>query len=273
MDKILESIKDFLFTGNNLTIVIVLATILLVLLLAIIITSIKKKNVEKKVAAEEAMLAHEENEDTESLDIETIVLSPVVDEEIVEDTGAVMVNNETASQVADETVIMTPVREKKRPIKKKKSQEIKIPQERVSSFGEPNPSKDDGKLPGTIQIYKDTNDKYRFRFRSSNNFTVGHSQAYTSKSACKSGIQAVIRVADLATVVEVSDEKYVSIIGKSVFEVYKDNDNKYRFRLMSQNAMNILASQGYFSKYNCLKGIESIRRIAEYHNIVDDTKI
>ena len=41
----------------------------------------------------------------------------VLDEEIKEEVGAVVVNNETASQVADETVIMTPVREKKRPIK------------------------------------------------------------------------------------------------------------------------------------------------------------
>ena len=272
MEKILASVKDFLFTGNNLTVVIVLVAIVLILLLAIIITSIKKRNVERKVAEEEAMLSEEEKAESKSLALETIVLSPIADEEIKEDSGAVVVNNETAMQVADETVIMTPVREKKRPIKNK-NKEVHVPQERVSSFGEPNPSSNDGKLPGNIQIYVDTTGKYRFRFHSSNKFTLGHSQAYSTKSACKYGIQAVIRAAEKATIVEVDSDKYVSLIGKSVFEIYKDNDKKFRFRLMSANAMNILASQGYSSKINCLKGIESIKRIAEYHTITDDTQL
>lgn len=268
MEKILEGIKNFLSTGNNLTVVIVILAIVLVLLIAVIVTSIQKRNVEKKVAKEEALLNEEEAIENKPLDIETIVLSPIVDEE--EESGAVVVNNETATQIADETVIMTPVREKKRPIKKPKNI-VHIPQEKVSSFGEPNPSSNDGKLPGTVQIYKDTKGKYRFRFHSSNKFTLGHSQGYLAKAACKSGIRAVVRAAKNANVVEVADENYVSLIGKSVFEIYKDKEDKFRFRLMSANAMNILASQGYSSKTNCLKGIESIRRIAEFHTIVDDT--
>ncbi len=40
MEKILENIKSFLSTGNNLSIVIVLAVIVLSLLIAIIATSI-----------------------------------------------------------------------------------------------------------------------------------------------------------------------------------------------------------------------------------------
>jgi len=269
MEKILENIKSFLSTGNNLSIVIVLAVIVLSLLIAIIATSIKKKCVEKKVAEEEAMAAEEETEEFKPLDIENIVLSPIVDEEIKEEVGAVVVNNETASQVADETVIMTPVREKKRPVKKKKEEHV--PQEKVSSFGDPKPSSNDGKLPGTVQIYIDNAGKYRFRFRSSNSFTVGHSQGYVAKSACRSAIQAVVRSAEKATIIDTTKDGYVSMIGKPVFEIYKDKEGKDRFRLMSQTAMNLLASQGYTSKANCLKGVESVIRIAEYHTISDDT--
>ena len=152
MEKIIESIKAFLSTGNNLPVIIVLAVIVISLLTAVIVTSIQKKRVEKKVAKEEAMIGVEEKTATKSVDIETIVLSPIVDED-KEEVGAVVINNVTASQVADETVIMTPVREKKRPIKKKKA--VHVPSEKKSSFGEPNPSPDDGKLPGTIQIYVD----------------------------------------------------------------------------------------------------------------------
>ena len=268
MEKIIESVKTFLSTGNNLPILIVLAVIVVSLLTAVIVTSIQKKRVEKKVAEEESMIGEEEIKESRHLNIETIVLSPIVDEEDKE-VGAVVVNNETASQVADETVIMTPVREKKRPIKKKK--EARVAQEKESSFVEPIPSPNDGKLPGSIQIYVDNAGKYRFRFHSSNGLTIGHSQSYVAKAACRGAIQAVVREAGKATITDCTKSNYVPMLGKSVFEIYKDKENKFRFRLMSQTAMNLLASQGYTAKANCLKGIESIIRIAEYHSIVDDT--
>ena len=271
MDKIIEGIKSFLSTGNNLTIVIVIAVLVLALVIAMITASIKKKKVEKKVAEEEALAQEEEAEEQKPLAIETITLSPIVEDDTKkEESGAVLVNSATASEIADETVIMTPVREKKRPIKKLKETERK-PQEKVSSFVELLPSPDDGKRPGTVQIYKDNGGKYRFRFRSSNMNTVGHSQGYTAKSACKSGIQAVVRAAENATISDSTKEEYVSVIGKASFEIYKDKEGKFRFRLIAANASNVLASQGYTTKANCLKGIESIRRIAEYHVVSDDT--
>ena len=67
-----------------------------------------------------------------------------------------------------------------------------------------------------------------------------------------------------------SDE-YVASIGRTVFEIYRDNERKFRFRLTAANASNILASQGYTSKVNCINGTESVRNIAAFHNLVDDT--
>lgn len=269
MDKIIEGIKNFLSTGNNLTVVIVIAVLVIALFVAMVVASIKKKKVEKKVAEEEAM-ASAEAEEEKPIAIETITLSPVLEEAEKEQTGAVLVNSEAASEIADETVIMTPVRDKKRPVKKAAKKEVQ-PQERVSSFVEPLPSPDDGKRPGTVQIYKDNGGKFRFRFRSSNTNTVGHSQGYTAKSACKSGIQAVVKAAEFASITDNTKEEHVTAIGKATFEIYKDKENKFRFRLIAANASNILASQGYTTKANCLNGVESIRRIAEYHTVVDDT--
>ena len=43
------------------------------------------------------------------------------------------------------------------------------------------------------------------------------------------------------------------------FQIYKGNDNQYYFRLFASNGQNILSSEGYTSKTNCQKGIESVK--------------
>jgi hypothetical protein len=41
------------------------------------------------------------------------------------------------------------------------------------------------------------------------------------------------------------------------FEVYKDSQGEYRFRLKASNGQTLLFSEGYSSKSGCMKGIES----------------
>ena len=43
------------------------------------------------------------------------------------------------------------------------------------------------------------------------------------------------------------------------YQIYKDNADKFRFRLNAKNGQQILASQGYASKASCKNGIESVR--------------
>ena len=43
------------------------------------------------------------------------------------------------------------------------------------------------------------------------------------------------------------------------FEVYKDKREQFRFRLKADNGQNILASEGYTTKANCINGIESVK--------------
>ncbi len=46
------------------------------------------------------------------------------------------------------------------------------------------------------------------------------------------------------------------------FEVYKDNNEEYRFRLKAANGEIIASSEGYSSKSACLNGIESVKNNA-----------
>lgn len=52
-----------------------------------------------------------------------------------------------------------------------------------------------------------------------------------------------------------------------MFEVYKDKAGEFRFRLKAKNGQNILGSEGYTQKANCLNGIESVRK-----NSQDDSR-
>lgn len=46
------------------------------------------------------------------------------------------------------------------------------------------------------------------------------------------------------------------------FEVYKDKAEEWRFNLVAPNGEVIASSEGYTSKDNCLKGVESVKRWA-----------
>lgn len=47
------------------------------------------------------------------------------------------------------------------------------------------------------------------------------------------------------------------------FQVFKSSKNQqYYFRLLAKNGEIILASEGYTTKYNCIKGIQSVKKHA-----------
>lgn len=268
MDKFIGSMKGFPLEGNNLTVVLVILGIVLAIAIAMIIAAIQKKQVEKKIAKEEAMLSDEELFDFKSLDLDLSIIS----DDVEEDSKAIVVNDDTSSMIADETVIMTPVKEKKW-LPRQLRKVVPGPQEKVSSFSEPNPSANDGKLKGGIQIFKDSQGNYRFRIISSNNCTIAHSVSYVNKASCKRGINTAIRAIRYASLVDTTTSDYTRLLGKSSFEIYRDKENRFRFRLTSANARNLLASQGYFTKSNCLRGIDSVKKVADFHNIMKDAEL
>jgi uncharacterized protein YegP (UPF0339 family) len=70
---------------------------------------------------------------------------------------------------------------------------------------------------------------------------------------------------------EIKDKEEIlehKLIGK--FEVYKDKEDKYRFRLKAANGEIIAAaSQGYSTKQSCLKGIKSVKKNAQELEVRD----
>lgn len=55
------------------------------------------------------------------------------------------------------------------------------------------------------------------------------------------------------------------------FEIFKDANNKYRFRLKAANGEIIAASEAYNSKDACLNGITSVKNNAVEARIEDLT--
>ncbi len=56
------------------------------------------------------------------------------------------------------------------------------------------------------------------------------------------------------------------------FEIYKDAKEEFRFRLKAPNGEIIAVGEGYTTKANCKKGIESIKTNAIKAEVIDLTK-
>lgn len=56
-----------------------------------------------------------------------------------------------------------------------------------------------------------------------------------------------------------------------MFEISRDLENKFRFKLKTRTLQDILVSPGYVSKFNCINGVKSVRNVLEFHTLRDDT--
>ena len=116
-------------------------------------------------------------------------------------------------------------------------------------------------MAGKFEVYEDKSGKFRFRLKASNGQVIGTSQVYSSKNACVKGIGSVKVNAQTAKFENQTEDDYAHETNPK-FEMYQDKAGEFRFRLNARNGKSILASEGYSSKGNCLKGIESIRKNA-----------
>jgi hypothetical protein len=53
------------------------------------------------------------------------------------------------------------------------------------------------------------------------------------------------------------------------FEIYTDDSGRHRFRLKASNGQVLVVGDAYDSKDQCLKGIETIRKLAPYAEVRD----
>ena len=115
----------------------------------------------------------------------------------------------------------------------------------------------------TFELYADSADEYRWRLRHDNgNIIADGSEGYADKRDASSGIESVQRNAPGAHVVDVSRDEGAPDEGGSdaVFELFRDNEEKYRWRLVHDNG-NIIADsgQGYASKQKAKQGLRSVK--------------
>ena len=114
---------------------------------------------------------------------------------------------------------------------------------------------------GKFEIKKSKDGRYVFNLYASNNVIVATSQVYSSSSSAMNGIKSVITNAPTAPI-EDQTLKSFEPLSFPKWEIYRDKGDQYRFRLSASNGSCVCHSQGYTSKANCKKGIESIIKFA-----------
>lgn len=115
---------------------------------------------------------------------------------------------------------------------------------------------------GKFEIKKSKDGRFVFNLYASNNVIVATSQVYSSSTSAMNGIKSVIANAEAAPI-EDQTLKNVTTVSFPKWEIYLDKGEQYRFRLCASNGSCVCHSQGYTSKANCKKGIESIIKTAK----------
>lgn len=99
----------------------------------------------------------------------------------------------------------------------------------------------------------------KFDLKAENGRIIVSSQLYRKKKYCLKGIESIIKNAPAAPLEDQTIPGY-EVIRCPKFELYREQNKGYRFRLRAKNGQIIAASAGHLKKNGCLKGIESVRR-------------
>ena len=109
----------------------------------------------------------------------------------------------------------------------------------------------------------------KFDLKATNGQVIATSEVYESKAACLKGVNSVMKNAPLAAVEDQTVEPY-AVEQHPKFELYQDKAGEYRFRLKATNGQVIAVSEGYGTKVNCEKGIQSVKKNAEDAETVEE---
>ena len=120
---------------------------------------------------------------------------------------------------------------------------------------------------GRFEIKKTKDGRFVFNLHASNSVIVATSQVYSSSTSAVNGIKSVIANAESAPIEDQTLKKYTSVPYPK-WEIYLDKGEEYRFRLCASNGSCVCHSQGYTSKANCKKGIESVIKTSKDAEII-----
>lgn len=117
-------------------------------------------------------------------------------------------------------------------------------------------------------LIKKTEAGFLFHLRAANGETIGISEIYNSAQACHNGILSVQNHAVNAAVEDQTLPRFRELKNPK-FEIYKDQDSKFHFRLKAHDGQEILASQAYTAKASCKNGIRSVMLNAKGAEIIE----
>ena len=110
-------------------------------------------------------------------------------------------------------------------------------------------------------VIRKVNTGIKFDLKATNGQVIATSEVYTTKAACKNGIESVKKNAAVAGVENQTVEGFAAVTNPK-FEMYQDKAGEFRFRLKARNGEIIATSEGYTTKAACENGIESVRKNA-----------
>ena len=115
----------------------------------------------------------------------------------------------------------------------------------------------------TFLLYEDDAGEHRWRLRHDNgNIIANGSEGYASRQKAKQGLESVKNNVAGAYVEDLSKEDQEPQDGgsKATFELFRDKEDKFRWRLVHDNG-NIIADcgQGYSSKQKAKQGLNSVK--------------
>ena len=113
------------------------------------------------------------------------------------------------------------------------------------------------------------NSGIKFDLKATNGQVILTSEVYTTKAACRNGVESIMKNAPVANVEDQTVEGFETMTHPK-FEMYQDKAGEFRFRLKARNGEIIGVSEGYTSKANCVNGVESVKKNAADAEIVEE---
>lgn len=110
---------------------------------------------------------------------------------------------------------------------------------------------------------------FMFNLKAGNGETIATSEVYTTESACKKGINSVIKNAPVAALEDQTVEGFAKEKCPK-FEIYTDKAGEFRYRLKATNGQIIAVGEGYKGKNSVLNGVESVRKNAAEGKVVKE---
>ena len=118
-------------------------------------------------------------------------------------------------------------------------------------------------LKGKFVYNKTAKGNFNFRLKASNNETIAVSdQVYENLTRCKAGVESVRKFCNIETIEDQTVKDY-EVQKNPKFELYKDKQDKFRYRLRANNGnLLCISEEGYASKASCKNGIKSVGKWA-----------